>query len=276
MKTRKAVGNILLILTSVIWGSAFVSQRVGMESIEPITFNAARMALAAAATWIVSLIIRLKNSKKIRFESAYGAPDIKSTVPGGVLCGLFLSAASISQQTGIVYTTAGKAGFITAMYIVIVPVISFFALKRRYPIIVWGGVAVGVAGMCLLCLTDGFSLTKGDALIFFCALMFSFHILCCDRFVRRGDPVMMAAIQFTVCAAVSAVFALIFEQPSWDKIASAAIPILYCGLISGGVGYTLQIVAQKMTDPAIAAMIMSLEAVFAVLSGAIIRSVIPM
>ena len=250
-----------------------------MESIEPITFTSARMALAAVAVGIAAFIYTKKpvaktvpaETKKIPSETEKTSAEAekisaeaekisaeterknrrKNTVLGGICCGSFLACASIFQQMGIVYTTAGKAGFITAMYMIIVPLI-------------------GVAGMYLLCMTEGFTLTRGDTLVCICAVLFSGHILCCDYFVQRGEAIWISAIQFVTCSALSAVTACILENPTWEKVFSAAIPILYCGILSGGVGYTLQIIAQKFTDPTIASLLMSLESVFAVLAGAIL------
>ena len=183
---------------------------------------------------------------------------------------MFLASASIFQQMGIVYTTAGKAGFITALYILIVPILNLVFFKKRSTLAVWIAVLLGIVGMYLLCMNDGFSLSQGDTLILICAFLFSGHILCCDYFVSKCNPIRMSAIQFVTTAAISWVVAFIFETPSPEKIISAIIPILYCGIISGGVGYTLQIVAQKHTDPTIASLLMSLESVFAVIAGALI------
>lgn len=268
--SRKMLGNLLLTLTAMIWGTAFVGQRVGMESIEPFTFTAARMALAAVAVGTVAFILDGRKTAAVSENPEREREIKKATIIGGVCCGVFLTAGSLFQQVGVVYTTAGKAGFITAMYMLLVPVINFVLFKRRNSLRVWLAVLVGVVGMYLLCVKEGFSLTKGDALVFICAFMFSGHILCCDYFAPRGKPIMISAIQFAVTALISAVFAFIFEEPSWDKVESALIPILYCGFISGGVGYTLQIVAQKYTDPTIASLLMSLESVFAVLAGALL------
>ena len=271
MKNKKLLGNILLMLTAIIWGSAFVAQRVGMESIEPITFTAARMALAAAAVGLVAL---LSGRRARRDPLARGAEEERavrrSSVIGGICCGCFLTAASIFQQMGVVYTTAGKAGFITAMYMLLVPILHFLLFKRKNTWLVWFAVLVGVVGMYLLCVTESFRLTYGDTLVCICALLFSGHILCCDHFARTGDPIRISAIQFVTGAVISAVLAFLTEAPSWDKLVSAAIPILYCGLLSGGLGYTLQIVAQRYTDPTIASLLMSLESVFAVLAGALL------
>ena len=297
MKDRKMLGNALLILTAMIWGTAFVFQRTGMESIEPITFNAARMALAAVAVGAVSVVTAQTGKKRLAGERITGPGERisgsngevtgpgeritgpgeeqhraynRNTVIGGICCGTFLAAASIFQQMGIVYTTAGKAGFITAMYMLLVPVIGTVFFHKRNSWIVWLAVLIGVAGMYLLCMTEEFRLTRGDTLVCICALLFSGHILCCDHFVQLGDPIRISAIQFAACTVLSAIAAVILEQPTWDKIVSAAIPILYCGLISGGLGYTLQIIAQKFTDPTIASLLMSLESVFAVIAGALL------
>lgn len=267
MKYKTLLGNALLLLTAMIWGTAFVFQRTGMESIEPITFNAARMALAALAIGIVAFLPRKSGAKSAPQSEAEKKETRKQTVLGGVCCGVFLSLGSILQQMGLVYTTAGKAGFITAMYMLLVPVIGFVFLRRKNTWLVWLAVLVGVMGMYFLCLGGSFSLSHGDTLVCLCALFFSFHILCCDHFVKRGDPLRISALQFATATVISAVVAAFTEQPTVEKIVSALIPILYCGLVSGGVGYTLQIVAQKFTDPTIASLLMSMESVFAVLAG---------
>ena len=288
MKNRKLLGNLLLLLTAMIWGTAFVAQRVGMDSIEPITFNAARMWLAAVAIGSAAFLTRRNRQKgqapnnaekQITADGAAGAVTgprdpaqdrRRNTIIGGICCGTFLTAASLFQQMGIVYTTAGKAGFITALYMLFVPILSFILFKKKNTWLVWTGVLIGVIGMYLLCITDGFSLTYGDMLVCICALLFSCHILCCDHFVRLGNPLFISAIQFTTVAVISSVAAFIAEEPSWQKVISAAIPILYCGIVSGGIGYTLQMIAQKYTDPTIASLLMSLESVFAVIAGALL------
>lgn len=277
---------MLLLLTAVIWGTAFVFQRVGMDSIEPVTFNAARMWLAAAAIGLVAVFTAEKSLQDDTLNTGFTTDSTldtaladrqdkrqdrrKNTIIGGICCGSFLTAASLFQQMGVVYTTAGKAGFITAMYMLLVPIINFVFFKKKNTWLVWTGVLIGVIGMYLLCIKDGFSLTYGDTLVCICALLFSGHILCCDHFVQLGNPIQISAIQFTTAAVISSIIAWITEAPSPEKILSAAIPILYCGIVSGGIGYTLQMVAQKYTDPTIASLLMSLESVFAVIAGAVL------
>ena len=256
---KRMLGNVLLMLTAMIWGTAFVFQRVGMEDIEPITFNAARMALAAVAVGAVSMLPMASEKGKLAIMSREArAAYRRNTIVGGICCGAFLAAASIFQQMGIVYTTAGKAGFITAMYMLLVPVIGFLFLGKRNSWIVWLAVLMGVVGMYLLCMTESLHLGRGDTLVCIC------------YFVKLGNPIRISAIQFASCTVISSIAALILEQPGWAKIVSAAIPILYCGLISGGLGYTLQIIAQRFTDPTVASLLMSLESVFAVIAGALL------
>ena len=258
------LGNALLLITAMIWGTAFVAQRVGMESIEPVTFTASRMWLAALATGAAAFLLGRR---------AGGAPvkaAARNAVPGGICCGLFLTAASLFQQFGMVTTTAGKAGFITALYILLVPILNRLLFKKRSSLHVWVAIAIGVAGMYLLCVTEDLRLTRGDALVCACAVLFSGHILCCDRFSRTADPLWVSVVQFLTVALLSTVIALLLEEPGWDKLRAAAVPILYCGVISAGVGYTLQMVAQRITDPTVASLLMSLEAVFAAVSGAIL------
>ena len=267
MRQKRLLGSLLLFIVAIIWGTAFAFQRVGMDQIEPMTFCASRMTLSAVIVGLVSLL-RKKNT-----AFADDAEEItyrRNTLLGGIGCGVFLALASLFQQKGIVYTTAGKAGFITALYILIVPIINAVFFKKRNSWLVWFAVLLGVFGMYLLCISGSFRLAYGDALICVCAVVFSGHILCCDHFVKHGDPVRMSAIQFLVTSAICWIAAFIFEHPGIPGIVSAVIPILYCGIASGGIGYTLQIVAQKYTDPTVASLLMSLESVFAVTAGALI------
>lgn len=263
MKNRKLLGNILLLITTAIWGTAFAFQRMGMDSIEPATFSAVRMLLAAVA---VTPLVFLGKGKEIPDKRTYR----NNTIVGGILCGLCLGTATIFQQVGIVQTSAGKAGFITAMYMLLVPVINLIMFRKKSPVVVWIAVLIGILGMYLLCINEEFSLSRGDALVSVCALIFSFHIICTDHFVQNANPIGMSVIQLYVTALLSAAVAAFTESPSVNDVKTAIIPILYCGLGSGAIGYTLQIVAQKFTEPAVASLLMSLEAVFAVLGGTLI------
>ena len=271
MKNSKWFGPVILLLTAMIWGSAFVAQRAGMDDIEPLTFTAARMILAAVVLGIPALAIGLRERRGLNAEAKETlAKKNRSTLIGGLGCGFFLATATIFQQYGIVETSAGKAGFITALYMLLVPVLSFLIFRKKGTWLVWLAVLIGVFGMYLLCVNEAFRLTRGDLLLCVCALLFSGHILFCDHFIGQANPLQMSAVQFATASVISTAAAFIAEKPSWEEIVSAAIPILYCGLISGGIGYTLQMVGQKHTDATVASLLMSLEAVFAVLAGAII------
>ncbi len=265
MNNKRILGNSLLLTAAIIWGLAFVFQRVGMERIGPFTFNAARTILGAMAVGLVSSIHRSGPD-----ASANVKRSRSSTVKGGVLCGIFLYVASTFQQIGLVYTTAGKAGFITAMYMLLVPVVNLVLFRKRSPLLVWLAVIVGLVGMYLLCVTEGFSLSVGDAYVLVCAVFYCFHILSADRFSKEGDPIRISAIQFAVAAVLSTITAFIAEDPSWESIVAAAVPILYAGLMSSGVGFTCQIVGQKYSEPATASILMSMESVFAMIFGMII------
>ena len=272
MKNGKMLGNGLLLLTAMIWGTAFAFQRAGMDKIEPITFNAARMALAAIAVGLVALFTRKRGagSSAGTRTSDEQKQFRKDNIVGGLFCGVFLSLGSIFQQMGLVYTTAGKAGFITAMYILLVPVFGFIIFRRKNTWLVRAAVLLGIVGMYFLCISGDFRLSRGDALVSACALFYTGHILSCDHFGKRGDPIVISTIQFVTATVISAVMAFITEEPSVEKVASALIPILYCGIVSGGIGFTLQIVAQRITEPTTASLLMSMEAVFAVIAGVVL------
>ena len=267
MEKKKILGSLLLTLVAIIWGTAFAFQRVGMDRITPITFAASRMTISAAAVGIVAFLQPRFSPVSVRSADSFFS---RNELAGGILCGVFLSTASIFQQIGIVDTAAGKAGFITAMYILLVPVIRFVIFRKRTSWFIWLAVGIGVIGMYFLCMTQSLRLTRGDTLICVCALLFSGHILCCDFYAGKGNPIRISAIQFFTATLISWAAAFVLEKPSLSAIFSAAVPILYCGAISGGVGYTLQIIAQRHTDPTIASLLMSLESVFAVIAGALI------
>lgn len=262
--------SLLLLLTATIWGFAFVAQSVSMDYIGPFTFNAARNLIGA----VVLLPFIALNSRKAKKEGNVenNPQENKVLLVGGVCCGVLLAIAGNLQQFGIQYTTVGKAGFVTAMYIVLVPILGIF-LKKKAGIRIWIGVAIAVLGLYLLCMTDGsFSFQKGDMLMLCCALFFSFQILAVDYFVPKVNGVKLACLQFFVCALVSAIGMFITETPNFTMIAQAWMPILYAGVLSCGVGYTLQIIGQRGMNPTVASLIMSLESVISVIAGWLLLS----
>lgn len=255
----------LLLLTAAIWGVAFVAQSVGMDYVGPLTFNCVRSLLGGVVLLPCVWFIYRKQAGAPRTISIPGARG--TLILGGVCCGVALSLATNVQQIGIQYTTVGKAGFITACYIIIVPVLGLFFKKKCGPVIV-GAVALSVVGLYLLCMTDGgFSVNKGDILMLVSALLFSVHIMLIDYFSPAVNGVMMSCIQFFVCGGISGIGMLLFETPDIGQILSAWMPVLYAGILSSGVGYTLQIIGQRNMNPTVASLILSLESCIAVLAG---------
>lgn len=265
--SKKMRANFLLLLTALIWGSAFVAQIKGMDNLGPFSYAAVRNLVGGL--FLVPITLYFRKKEKIVRTKEEEASEKKNMIIGGICCGLVLFVAGSLQQVGLGYTTAGKAGFITALYIVIVPLLGLFLRKRVRPVI-WGCVLVAAIGLYLLSITDGFTIGKGDFLVLLCALGFSVHILVIDHFSPKTDGVAMSCIQFFVVALCSGIVMFIFEEPTVANILSAWLPILYAGVLSSGVGYTLQIVAQKDTDPTMASLLMSLESVFALVAGMII------
>ena len=253
--------NILLVLTALIWGCAFVAQSVGMDYVGPFTFNMARFLIGAIV--LLPVIWFMDRQRKTGAEKGAGQ---KTLIIGGICCGIALAVASTLQQWGILFTTVGKAGFITAMYIVIVPLLGVFIGKKVRPLII-GCVAIAVVGFYFLCMTESLCLGLGDFLVLLCAIAFSIHILVIDHFSPKVDGVKMSAIQFLTAAIISAVPTLLWEQPVFTEILQAWQPVLYAGVMSCGVAYTLQIIAQKNADPTVASLLLSLESVFSVLAG---------
>lgn len=258
----------MLLLTALIWGVAFVAQSVGMDYVGPFTFNAVRCIIGGIVL-LPCIYFLGKTSKKENHKEE--SVNKKMLWLGGICCGTALFAATTVQQIGIIYTTVGKAGFITALYIIIVPIMGIF-LKKNVPYKVWIGVALALAGLYLLCIDGSFNINKGDLLVMLCAFFFSIHILLIDYFTCFADGVKMSCIQFFVCGILSGIFMFILEEPNINNIIACKIPILYAGVLSCGVAYTLQIVAQKHTEPTVAALLLSLESVFAVIGGWIILS----
>jgi len=260
-------GNVMLLLTAMIWGGGFVAQSAGMAYIGPFTFCASRYVLAMLA--LVPVIALF--SVQFRQNSQAGiwmrfAPD-KVTMRGGLYCGLTLGVADVLQQVGICYTTAGKAGFITALYIIMVPLMGR-AIGQRIPRILALCVLLAIVGFYFLCVQETFSVGYGDLLILCCAVFFSLHILVIDHFMKRkADGLKLSWLQFAVAFLMVSSLVGCFETPSVARLWAARYPLLFAGVISSGIAYTLQIVGQKYTTPTIATLLMSLEAVFAVLAG---------
>ena len=266
MRTTQLKNSGLLLLAAIIWGVAFVAQSVGMEYVGPFTFNAARSLIGGV--FLIPCIIflgKLNGEKKVKLLPE-DKKERKTLLIGGLMCGLFLCAASNMQQMGILYTTVGKAGFITACYIVLVPIFGMF-LGKKTGIGVWISVILAVIGLYLLCMTDSLSFGKGDLFVLGCAVLFAGHILVIDHFTVLVDGVRMSCIQFLVSGIISSVLMFLFETPTWGAIWSAMIPILYAGILSSGVAYTLQIVGQKDMNPTVASLILSLESCISVLAG---------
>lgn len=259
--------SLILLLTATIWGVAFVAQSVGMEYIGPFTFNAIRCVLGGLVLILVILVLKKKKETGAENQEK---EDKKTLWAGGIACGVILCIASNLQQFGIMEASVGKSGFFTALYIVMIPVIGIF-IGKRPGIKLWFCVALAVVGMYLLCMKDGsFTIERADIMLLLCALAFSFHILVVDYFSPKVDGVKMSCIQFFVCGVLSAVGMLFTETPDISNIQAAWLPLLYAGLLSCGVGYTLQIVGQKGINPVIASLIMSLESVISALAGWVI------
>lgn len=255
--------SLLLFLAAVIWGVAFVAQSVGMDYMGPATFNGARFLIGSA---VLMPVIWYRGRKK---EADSAPEDKKKLLTGGLCCGLALCCASLLQQFGIQYTTVGKAGFITTLYIIIVPVLGIF-LRKRIKARVWIGAVIAVIGMYLLCMSGSFSLSMGDSLVLGCALVFAVHILVVDYFSPKVDSVKLSCLQFLTSGVICTVFAFLTEMPSLESLIAGAVPVLYAGVLSCGVAYTLQVVGQKNVEPTIASLILSLESVVSVLAGWII------
>ena len=273
MKFREMKGNILLLITALIWGSAFVAQSVGMEHIGAFTFQCTRSLVGSAV--LVPVFLIKDAAKKRSGACAEAKKNSRATLwKAGVICGIIMTIASNLQQVGIQYTTAGKAGFITALYIVIVPVLGLFMGKKPSARI-WLCIAMALVGLYLLSMTGGFRLSKGDTLVLLCAVAFSFHIVTVDHYVSLVDGVKLSCIQFMVCGVLSGIMMLIFERPTLSGLAAAAGSVLYAGVLSCGVGYTFQIIGQKYTKPTVASLLMSLESVFAVIAGMLVLHEIP-
>ncbi len=266
MKSNKLRQIVFPTLAAFIWGTAFVAQSVSTDFVGPFAFNAARSIIAFFVLWAVSALF--KRAKEKRGEAVQTGTR-RDLIVGGVCCGVVLAIAANFQQAGLADTAPGKAGFITALYVVLVPVLGIF-LRRRASLPVWLGAVLAVGGLYLLCIKEGFSVEASDLLVLACAFVFALHIMCIDHFVQRVDGVQLSCVQFLTAGVVSAVLSLIFENQDFAGIWQCILPILYVGVFSSGVAYTLQILAQRDSDPTVVSILLSLESVFSVLAGAVI------
>jgi len=266
MKVKKIGSIFILVIAALIWGVAFVAQSVGLEYVGPFTLNATRFALGGIVLIPVIFVMDRISGKSPSLWGSKDRNDRRTLLKGGVYCGLALSIATALQQIGLGYTSVGKAGFITAFYIIVVPLLGLLTGKR-VSVLVWASVIIAMVGMYFLCVNEDFTVNIADLLILLCALVFSIHILIVDHFAPKVDGVRLSCIQFFVCAAVNAIPMFLTETPDIKVILSAWKPIAYTGVLSSGVAYTLQIVGQKNTHPVVASLIFSLEAVFAALAG---------
>jgi drug/metabolite transporter (DMT)-like permease len=268
MNNKRLRANMLLLLTAAIWGFAFVAQRVGSQYVGAFTFNGIRFAIGSIS--LIPLIIYFDKRKKneSRNQSNIEVTD-KKIIVSGVLVGAILYAGSTLQQVGLIYTTAGKASFITGLYMVIVPIIGIF-LGHKIGKKSWIGVGLAIIGLYLLSINGNFGISYGDLLEVIGAVFFAVHILTIDYFSDKIEPLKLSFVQFVTCSILSLISALIFEKFTMSGISKALIPILYGGFLSVGVAYTLQVVAQKNAKPSHAAIILSMESVFGAIGGALL------
>lgn len=248
-------GNLILLLVAAIWGTGFVAQRSGMDSLGPFTYSGMRYLLGCIS--LLPLLYYFRHS---------AAAVRRKTVPAGIAAGVIMCVAVSMQQIGLLYTSAGKAAFITCLYIVIVPFIELL-LGRRISRYTWLGALLALLGLYMLCVKEGLMMSGGDAIIFISAFLWALHILYIDHCVSGIDAITFAFTQFLTCAVLSLSVAGIWETITWEGVQAAAVPLLYGGFFPVGVAYTLQIVGQKYADPSHAAIILSMESVFGALAG---------
>ena len=272
MQKTQIKGVLILLLTAFIWGIAFVAQTVGMESIGAFTFSGVRMLLGAAVLLPVFLVKNAVTAKKLSPEALVKRRESnRRTWIYGAILGVVFCVASNLQQFSLLTSAPGKVAFITAIYIFFVPLIGLF-MKKRISLIMWICVALGFLGLYFLCFdgSDMGGAGVGDLLALGCAFVFAVHILLIERFVGEADGILLSCVQFLVSGVISSTLMLIFEKPSWSAILAAAIPLLYAGVMSCGLAYTLQIIGQKYTESTMASLIMCMESVFAVLAAVVL------
>lgn len=268
-KRKQLVASLLLTLAAFIWGSAFVAQSEALDILGQFTFLMSRSFFGVLTLVPVSIFVYKKGQKQGEGQHGeYKSFFSKDLLLGGSFCGIVLFVASFLQQVGIISSGVGKSGFLTTLYILAVPILGLF-LKRKIKPFMWVCIALGVIGMYFLCVSETSALNSGDFMLILCAVCFGVHIMVIDHFVKKVDGVRLSLIQFFVVGVLSLITALIFETIDFALIKEAIISILYAGVLSSGVAYTLQIVSQKNLSPTVASLLMSLESVFAALSGAV-------
>ena len=265
--SRNARQTVLPILTALIWGTAFVFQSVSANKIGPLAFTAARSAIAAVAVFFIAKIFNIRK-KKETVSAEDKKKSRKELLKGGICCGVIFTAASVLQQVGIAGTSAGKTAFITTLYVVLVPIFGIF-LKKKTTLNVWISVVIAVFGLYFLCINESFSIAPSDMYVLACAFGFAVHILTIDHFVSTVDGTWLSCVQFATTAVLSGVCALIFEKNDMSQLKDCIWSLLYLGVFSSGVAYTLQIIAQKGANPTVVTLLLCLESVFGTLAGAI-------
>jgi drug/metabolite transporter (DMT)-like permease len=263
MNAQTIKSNALLLITAAIWGFAFVAQRVGMDYVGPFTFNGVRFALGALSLLPLLFVSR---QERAATENIHPRPGIKIVVFGGFLAGLLLFMGASLQQVGLVYTTAGKAGFITGLYVVIVPILALF-WKQSTNTGTWMGAVLAAVGLYLLSVTEKFSIEFGDLLEFFGAFFWAGQVIAIGWLSPKIQPVKLVFFEFVACSILSMITAGLIEEITWNGLSQASIPILYGGVLSGGVAFTFQVIAQRHTHPSHASILFSMEAVFAAIGG---------
>lgn len=272
MQNHKLRGTIYIFIATIIWGSAFVAQ--SEATVAPFTYQGIRSIIGAIFLVGLSLVLDLFARKKKQPITKW---TDKTLLVGGLVCGLILFAAMNLQQFGLYFDTdPGKAGFITAMYILIVPILGLF-MKKKVPYNVWISIVIAVVGLFFLCVQPGtgLALKTGDFFLLLCALVFAFHIVAIDFYAPKVDGVKLSCVQFFVAGGLSCICMFVFEEPDASQIVDNAIPILYAGIGSSGIAYTLQIIGQKYSPATIASLVMSFESVFAVLSQVVVMWIMP-
>ena len=269
---KKIIGPILLISAAIIWGLSFVAQKQGMDYVGGFTFNGIRSLLGGIVLQPVILFRSVKNKNNIKLSPAEKKSSRKDNIKGILIVGTMLCIGSNLQQFAFDYIEPGKVGFITALYMLLVPLISFIIYRKKQPFTTWLGVFLGVGGLYMICMggSSSFGLGKGEILALLCSIAFALHIIVIDKYASKIDAIVLSCGQYMITGVISCILMFIFEKPSIDGIMQAAIPILYAGIMSCSCAFTFQIIGQKYTEPTLASMLLCTESVFSVIFSFII------